>query len=216
MFYCDVAQKVIREFVTFSIQKKKYEDWKEFLGDNIHEIYHLGRNILCCRCSEERPPVLLRKPVLVPAQINMLLTGGRDKNEHCSRGQNKNAQKHCTCNMSINRTSNIEDIDCTLLVSLLRNCERIKHNYENCKESIIALIEVKNLIAYAPNTQLDKEKFEQLWTKLTTAVLTLAEKASQKPEDLIELVKSEIKDCQEQRGTFDQIQKVSIYCVRFF
>lgn len=216
MFYYDVAQKVIREVVKFSIQKNKYEDWKQFLGDNSHEIYHLWKNTLCCQCSEDRPPVLLRKSVLVQAQVNMLLTtGGLGKKHHCKGDQRENAHTHCSCNMSINPTSNIENIDCTLLVTLLRNCVCIKHDYENCRESITALIEVRNQIAHAPDTQLDKETIEQLWRKLTTAVLTLAEKASQHPGDLIEMVKGNIKDCQEQYGTSEQINKVGIYCVCF-
>lgn len=210
VFYCDVAQKVLRELVTFSIQKNKYEDWKDFLGDNIHEIYHLWKNTLCCRCSEERPPVLLRKPVLKQTQINQLLnTGGSEKNLHCIKVQ-ANFQKQCSCNISINPTSKIEYIDCSLLVSLLRHCVCIKYDYENCRESINALIEVRNQIAHAPGSQLSSDKFEPLWRKLTTAVFKLAEKASQQPGALIELVKSQIKDCQEQGGTSEQMKKVGI------
>lgn len=210
VFYCDVAQKVLRELVTFSIQKNKYEDWKDFLGDNIHEIYHLWKNTLCCRCSEERPPVLLRKSVLVPSQINLLLnTRGLEKNLHCIKVQ-ANFQKQCSCNISINPTSNIEDIDCSLLVYLLRHCVCIKHDYENCRESINALIEVRNQIAHAPDSQLSTDKFEQLWRKLTTAVFKLAENGSQQPGALIELIKIKIEDCQEQVGTSEQMNKVGI------
>lgn len=215
-FYCNVAQKVVREFTTFSILKCAYKDWEDFLSRNIHIIFHLWINDTnCCQCSSESSNVFYRKPILYPKQINLLFrTDGKEKYNHCVRNGG-HIKQHCVCKLSVNRTCTIESIDVPLLVSLLRNCEGTKVDYQKYKKSFEAILKFRNHIFHTPDTRLDDQTYDELWKELTTAVIEISENTSENPDDSVELVKREIYECQKQRGSSEQIHKVSIYCIRF-
>lgn len=210
-FYCDVAQCVAREFATLTIKKNNYADWHEFLDKNIHSIYHLWQNNMqCCQCPRDSSRVSKRKQHLQQIQINLLLTtDGSENSNHCMRGDDQHIEQHCLCNVSVIPTCSIESIDVSLLVVLLRNCEGTNHDYENYRDSLRAVIEVRNELSHAPGTELGNEKFEQLWGKLTAAVLKLAEVSSAETNVSVELVQRKIKECQDRCGTTEQMRKVS-------
>ncbi|CAG2218117.1 unnamed protein product [Mytilus edulis] len=122
------------------------------------------------------------------------------------RSDEQHIEQHCLCNVSVIPTCSIESIDVSLLVVLLRNCEGTNHDYENNRDSLRALIEVRNELSHAPGTELGNEKFEQLWGKLTAAVLKLAEISSAETNVSVELVQRQIKECQDRYGTKEQMR----------
>lgn len=211
VFYCDVAQYIIREFALLTIQKYKYSDWLEFLHQNIHNIYHLWKhNTTCCQCSRDSLRVSNKKPILQQKQINLLLTTDGPANpDHCIGDHEQHMEQNCLSKVSVIPTCSIESIDVSLLVILLRNCDDTKHYYEKNRDILSALIEVRNELSYAPGTELGNEKYQQLWGKLTSTVLNLAEICSAKTNASVELVQRQIKECQDRCGTTEQMHKVS-------
>ncbi|VDI71201.1 Hypothetical predicted protein [Mytilus galloprovincialis] len=211
VFYCDVAQYIIREFALLTIQKYKYSDWLEFLHQNIHNIYHLWKhNTTCCQCSRDSLRVSNKTQILQQKQINMLLTTDGPANpDHCIGDHEQHIEQNCLSKVSVIPTCSIESIDVSLLVILLRNCEGTKHDYEKSRDILSALIEVRNELSHAPGTELGDEKCQQLWGKLTKAILKLAEISSAETNVSVELVQRQIKECQDRCGTIEQMRKVS-------
>lgn len=97
----------------------------------------------------------------------------------------------------------------SLLVILLRNCEGTKHDYEKNRDNLSDLIVVRNELSHTPRTELGDEKCQQLWGKLTTAILKPAEISSAEINVSVELVQRQIKECQDRCGSTEQMRKVS-------
>lgn len=210
-FYFDVAQNVTREFSTMTIKKNNYADWKDFLNQNIHNIYHLSKfQKTCCLCFRHKSTVVCKRKLLHQKQINLLLkTDGLEGSCHYARSKEKHTEQHCLCKVSVIPTSTIDSIDASLLVILLRNCDGTKHDYEKYKIILGDLTYVRNELSHAPNTELGNAKFQHLWEKLTTAVLKLAELSSAQPNISVKLVQRQIEECKERYGSTEQMRKVS-------
>lgn len=206
--YCDIAQKVARKYAEFTVQKY-CKDWKDFLNENIHAIYHLWiNNTYCCKCQTADPAIKLpQKKILNRDQIELLFKiDGPETPNHFIKDREKRITQQCICKVSVKPSSDLQDIDCSLLRSILRNCEKTKDDYEKCTH-LDDILEVRNAVSHAPRTAMNDLNYKELWGKLKEAVLLLAEKIPDKAG--YEETKKELQECEEQRGTSEQIGKVS-------
>lgn len=154
----EVAVNVVRKFIDSKCHPDNFET---FLGKNKNLIYHLQgfKKSGCCTCFNYNS-----SPIICKEQFQKLFI---DNGKHCP-----NRAKYCHCMFKANPNIQLEDIDLTLIGTLLYNCCTLDQQQ---KQSVTVIREIRNESAhYSHKDDIDEKIFCDSWCKVSDAIEHLA------------------------------------------
>ena len=186
-FSLDLSSKVCRAFTKSNILTNHNDSFSDYLKTHKHNIYHLYQVINpCCRCGVAF--VLSHKRLIFKEQFDKLFSmNGKTTPSHVKKNKHNNniVAQHCICNVTVNSSCCLKDLDVTLLYTLIKNLEKSLQHQDGVSLTVIK--DVRNRLAHAESTtDIKSHELDTLWTKLENSVLDLATRVSEDYRDIIE------------------------------
>lgn len=174
----EVAMNVVRKFID---SKHHPDNFETFLEKNKNLIYHLQgfKKSGCCTCFNFNS-----NPIIYKKQFQKLFI---DNGKKCP-----NRAKHCHCTFKANPNIQLEDIDLTLIGTLLKNCCKLDQQQE---KSLTVIRKIRNDSAhYSHKNDIDETIFHDSWCEVSDAInhlaLCIGENYSKEILDQIRLLKA--------------------------
>ncbi|XP_052075225.1 uncharacterized protein LOC127712675 [Mytilus californianus] len=174
----EVAVNVVRKFIESKYQP---DNFKTFLEKNKTLIYHLQgfKKNGCCTCVN-----INRKNIIYKKQFEKLFI---DNGQNCPNGAT-----HCHCTFKANPNIQLDDIDLTLIGTLLKNCCTLDQQQE---KSVTVIREIRNETAhYSHKNDIDGTIFRDSWCEVSDAsehlALCIGENYSKEILDQIRLLRA--------------------------
>lgn len=147
-----------------------------FLDSHKHTLFHeLYPNVPCCKCKNQSFASLQKRGHINESQFNLLFEfiDGQEIPEH-QRKQGKRITQYCSCNVSARRSVKEDDMDITLLYSVIKTCclpGTVSGNPKWIKE----IKKERNFLAHCSSPKVSQSEFEKRFKNAEECVLNIAE-----------------------------------------
>lgn len=161
-----------------------------FLDNHKHILFHeLHPDVPCCKCQYQRTTSSQKRGHLYPDQFNLLFESidGQEIQEH-QKKQGERITQYCLCNVSAKRSVKEEDMDITLLYSVIKTCcppGTVSGNPKWIKE----IKKERNFVAHCSSGKVSRSDFERSFENTEKCVLNIAEVVSRQ---VFKIIKDQI------------------------
>lgn len=204
----NTSSYAVRNFITSKVIPNG-KTFTNFLDVNLHDLYHKYQNQLPCCLPGCQNQSLPRKQQLFGLFFFQLYeftkapvrckTGIGPKTVMVN-GKMKIIQ-HCSCNVRVLAHVTLQNLDISVLNKILQETGNSNHH-------VTALCDVRNKICHAATTKSFSYKtYMDLWTKLETEVLKLADCLDPSVKDMITELLELIKACEIDRKMAEVLMK---------
>ena len=147
----------------------KSDTLPDFVLKHKNVIYHLRNNkVKCCDCKNYPSYSMPQNQVLYKENQFDKLCTEKYNHSHVIRNGNK-VHQHCMCAIEVVSNSYLDDLDVTIIHSLLINYVSLPHNEEQWLKEMIC---IRTSVSHAKSTtSYDISDLISLWTRLEAAVL---------------------------------------------
>ena len=160
MLLTEVATEVVRSFLKY---KYHPSDFKTFIQQHSHIIYHLHNNSRCCSCGLATN--FPRQQVIKKCQFDKLLL---------KHGQNCSRSRFCSCGYIAAANIQLDDNDITLCITLINNCYGNSLSQQD-DTSLQDTRQVRNEVAhFSHNADISDNELYTMMGKVKNGVIHLA------------------------------------------
>lgn len=152
-----------------------YESFQNFLNhnENMHAIFHKWiQNIRCCQCSVLNFQQTDRATITEPQFTSIYDLNGKANQDHERKNDRGKISKYCLCKISAKPGVSIYNVDIGTVHCLLKTCAY--EIFQRVEMHIVAIRDIRNYLAHSSNLKLTESAFNQKWTELEAAVLSIA------------------------------------------
>ncbi|XP_063425373.1 uncharacterized protein LOC134708656 [Mytilus trossulus] len=177
MFSVDLSADVIRAFTESKILCNYENSFTHFLDAHKHDLFHSWiPNTHCCQCSSVTMGTALTKKMaeIDEAIFNKMFDKSGSTNlGHFKKGIHGSVTQHCLCRITPRLGLRLEDVDVSLLCSIIFTCVKLH------KQDLDRMRSIRqqrwNVFRAAITRRYSDEDFTMVWNNLEKAVIGIVQ-----------------------------------------